>query len=133
MCQKKKQPENGAVIDENYLSSSTNLQLSWQTIAEAEAYQLILFNNDTNKEVMNIIVPAMPNQSTMSYTLDLTKYGVAHYTWTVKARQYLPTTKPRNWIADMILKDGENASSKFVVTLPTDEIKTNEMGDLYGN
>lgn len=127
------QPENGAVIDENYLSSSTNLQLSWQTIAEAEAYQLILFNNDTNKEVMNIIVPAMPNQSTMSYTLDLTKYGVAHYTWTVKARQYLPTTKPRNWIADMILKDGENASSKFVVTLPTDEIKTNEMGDLYGN
>ena len=127
------QPTNGTVIDENHLSTSTNLQLSWQTIAEAEAYQLILFNNDTNKEVMNIIVPAMPNQSTMSYTLDLTKFGVAHYTWTVKARQYLPTTKPRNWVADIVLKDGEKASSEFIVTLPTDEIKTTEMGDLYGN
>lgn len=126
-------PQDGSVFDENYLSSTTNLQLSWDTIAEAEAYQVLLFNNDTNEEVMNIIVPAMPNQSTMNYTLDLTKYGVAHYTWTVKARQYIPTTKPRNWVADMVLKDGVAASSNFVVTLPTEEITTYATGDLYGN
>ena len=127
------EPKNGSVFDEKYLSSTTSLQLSWKTIADAEAYQVLLFNNDTNEEVMNIIVPAMPNQSTMSYTLDLTKFGVAHYTWTVKARQYLPTTKPRNWVADMVLKDGEAASSDFVVTLPTEEITTYATGDLYGN
>ena len=127
------EPQNGSIFDENYLSTSTNLQLSWEAIEDAEAYQLSLFNNDTNQEVMNIIVPAMPNQSTINYTLDLTKYGVAHYTWTIKARKYLPTTKPRNWIADIVLKDGERATSDFVVTLPTVEIETYETGDLYGH
>ncbi len=127
------EPQEGSVFDENYLSTSTNLQLSWNAVEDAEAYQLILFNNDTNQEVMNIIVPALPNQSTINYTLDLTKYGVAHYTWTVKARKYLPTTKPRNWIADIVLKDGEKATSDFVVKLPTVEIETYETGDLYGH
>lgn len=127
------EPQEGSVFDENYLSTSTNLQLSWNAVEDAEAYQVILFNNDTNQEVMNIIVPALPNQSTINYTLDLTKYGVAHYTWTVKARKYLPTTKPRNWIADIVLKDGEKATSDFVVKLPTVEIETYETGDLYGH
>ncbi len=127
------EPQEGSVFDENYLSTSTNLQLSWNAVEDAEAYQLILFNNNTNQEVMNIIVPALPNQSTINYTLDLTKYGVAHYTWTVKARKYLPTTKPRNWIADIVLKDGEKATSDFVVKLPTVEIETYETGDLYGH
>lgn len=127
------QPQNGALIDENHLSASTDLQLSWEAIADAEAYQVILFNNDTNEEVMNIIVPAMPNQSTVNYTLDLTKYGLAHYTWTIKARQYIPTTKPRNWVSDMVMKDGEAASRDFVVTLPAEEIKTHIPGDLYGH
>ena len=126
-------PQDGSVFDENYLSTSTDLQLSWEAIEDAEAYQLILFNNDTNQEVMNIIVPAMPNQSIINYTLDLTKYGVAHYTWTIKARKYLPTTKPRNWIADIVLKDGEKATSDFVVSLPAVEIETYETGDLYGH
>lgn len=127
------QPEDGTVYDENYLVDSTSIQLSWNTIKDAEAYQLVITNTDTSQEVMDIIVPAMANRSTNGYTLDLTKLGLGRFNWTIKARQYLPTSKPRNWVADQVLKDGQPATRNFVVTLPQEEIVTYETGDLYGN
>ena len=126
-------PEDGMVYDENYLVDSTSIQLSWNTIKDAEAYQLIITNGDTNKEVMDIIVPAMANQATNGYTLDLTKLGLGRFKWTIKARQYLPTSKPRDWVSDLVLKNGRPATGSFVVTLPQEEIVTYETGDLYGN
>lgn len=126
-------PENGSVFDENYLVNSTDLQLGWDAIPDAEAYQLIVTNNDSGEEILNIIIPAMPNQSLVTYTLDLTQVGLADFTWTVKARRYVPSSKPRNWVADMVLKDGLPATGSFLVTLPSDEIVLQEMGDVYGN
>ena len=121
------------IFDENYLVNSTDLQLGWDAIPDAEAYQLIVTNNDSGEEILNIIIPAMPNQSLVTYTLDLTQVGLADFTWTVKARRYVPSSKPRNWVADMVLKDGLPATGSFLVTLPSDEIVLQEMGDVYGN
>lgn len=127
------EPENGMVYDEHYLVNSTSIQLNWNTIKDAEAYQLVITNADTNQEVMDIIVPAMVNRTTNGYTLDLTKLGLGIFNWTIKARQYLPTSKPRNWVEDVVLKNGRPATGSFMVTLPEEEIITYETGDLYGN
>lgn len=126
-------PRDGVVYDENYLVNSTTIQLSWDTMQGAEAYQLIVVNNNTNQEAMNIIIPALANQKINEYTLDLSKIGLGDFTWTLKARQYLPTTKPRNWIDDIVLKNGQPSSSNFKVSLPQDEIQVQNTGDLYGN
>lgn len=126
-------PEDGSVFDENYLVNSTDLQLVWDAIPDAEAYQLVVVNNDSGEEVLDFIVPAIPNQPVATCTLDLTQMGLANFTWTVKARRYAPSSKPRNWVADMVLKDGLPATSGFLVTLPTDEIVVQEMGTVYGN
>ena len=127
------QPEDGTVYDENYLVDSTSIQLRWNTIKGAEAYQLLISNAETRQEVMDIIIPSVANLSTNGYTLDLTKLGLGTFNWTIKARQYLPTNKPRNWVEDMVLKNGQPATGSFVVTLPQEEIITYETGDLYGN
>ena len=121
------------MYDENYLVDSTSIQLRWNTIKGAEAYQLLISNAETRQEVMDIIIPAVANLSTNGYTLDLTKLGLGTFNWTIKARQYLPTNKPRNWVEDMVLKNGQPATGSFVVTLPQEEIITYETGDLYGN
>ena len=126
-------PEDGSLFDEEYLVSTTDLELSWQAMPEAEAYQLVLTNTDTNEQVMDIVVPAVPDQQVMTYTLDLTQVGLANFTWTVRARLYMPTSKPRDWTADIILKDGQGASGNFEVALPADEILVHNTGDLYGN
>lgn len=127
------QPEDGTVYDENYLVDSTTIQLGWNTIKDAEAYQLTIVNTETRQEVMDTIIPAMANRETDGYTLDLTQIGLGSFSWTLKARQYVPTTKPRNWAEDIVLKDGEPATGSFIVTLPQEEIVAYETGDLYGN
>ncbi len=121
------------VYDEDYLVNSTEIELGWDMMEGAEAYQLTIVNEDTSQQVMDIIVPAGADQPTDGYTLDLTELGLGNFAWTLRARQYLPTTEPRNWTEDIVLKDGQPATGKFVVTLPEEEIAVHDTGELYGN
>lgn len=127
-------PSNNQIFDETYLLEQLTLTLTWKQIDQADAYELIVKNMDSQETVLKTYIAA-PSDKTrnINRTLDLTELGLGNFQWSVSAKRYMIGDEGQRFEDRTILQDGNVAENYFQVSLPKEEIYIYDPGDLYGN
>ncbi|MBE6345258.1 MAG: hypothetical protein E7063_06210 [Spirochaetaceae bacterium] len=127
-------PANNQVFDETYLLEELTITLSWEQVQQADAYELVIKNLDTQETVLKTYIAAPSDKKrNINRTLDLTQFGVGNFQWFVSAKRYMPGNEGQRFEDRVILQDGIASENIFQVYLPQEEIYIYDPGDLYGN
>lgn len=127
-----KQPQNNKVYNETFLTNSLYDTLKFTQIPEAEAYNLVIKNANTNKVILETYILPEDNQE-LTFTLDFVQLGLGNFICSIEALRFMPGEENKPFEEREILQEGKPATIFFTVSLPKEEISSYDLGDLYGN